>query len=89
MQPEESQPRESTEVGAVPFDACRQWAFCSLTQSPGARAYYDRQRAKGKTHNQVLRSLANRLVGVLDGCLRHRQTYSETIAWGEVADLAA
>jgi hypothetical protein len=22
-------------------DACQQWAFCSLTASPGARAYYD------------------------------------------------
>jgi transposase len=71
------------------FDACRQWAFCSLTQSRGARAYYDRQRAKGKTHNQALRSLANRWVSILDGCLRHRQTYSESVAWGEVLDLAA
>jgi transposase len=71
------------------FDACRQWAFCSLTTSPGARHCYDRHRARGKTHNQALRSLANRWVSILDGCLRHRQTYSETIAWREVLDLAA
>lgn len=71
------------------FDACRQWAFCSLTQSPGARSYYDRQRAKGKTHNQALRTLANRLVGIMDGCLRHRQTYLEELAWGGEIDLAA
>jgi transposase len=71
------------------FDACRQWAFCSLTTSPGARLCYDRQRAKGKTHNQALRSLANRWVSILDGCLRHRQSYSETIAWREALDLAA
>jgi transposase len=71
------------------FDACYQWAFCSLTQSPGARAHYDRQRVKGKTHSQALRSLANRLVGILDGCLRHRQIYREEMAWGERLALAA
>lgn len=71
------------------FDACRQWAFCSLTQSPGARAYYDRQRARGKTHNQALRALANRLVGILDGCLRRHQTYREDVAWAEVVQVAA
>lgn len=71
------------------FDACFRWAFCSLTQSPGARAHYDRQRAKGKTHSQALRHLANRLVGILDACLRHRQTYREAVAWGESLDLAA
>ncbi len=71
------------------FDACYRWAFCSLTSSPGARAHYDRQRAKGKTHSQALRSLANRLVGILDGCLKRRQTYREEVAWGERLDLAA
>jgi transposase len=71
------------------FDACYRWAFCSLTQSPGARVHYDRHRAKGKTHSQALRSLANRLVGILDGCLRHRQLYSEVVAWGKNLDLAA
>jgi hypothetical protein len=38
-----------------------------LTHSPGARAYYDRQRAIGKTHNQALRALANRLSASLPG----------------------
>lgn len=71
------------------FDACYRWAFCSLTSSPGARSLYDRQRAKGKTHSQALRTLANRLVGILDGCLRHRQAYREEIAWGESLQLAA
>lgn len=70
-------------------DACYRWAFCSLTQSPGARAHYDRQRAKGKTHSQALRSLANRLVGILDGCVRHRQPYREEVAWATNVDLAA
>jgi hypothetical protein len=34
------------------------WAFCSLTCSPGARACYDRHRARGATHQQALRTLA-------------------------------
>ena len=71
------------------FDACYRWAFCSLTASPGARAHYDAQRAKGKTNSQALRTLANRLVGILDGCLRHRQTYQEEVAWGQSIDVAA
>ncbi len=62
-------------------DACYQWAFSSLTGSPGARAFYDRHRARGKTHTQALRALANRLVGIMHGCLRHGEHYSEEIAW--------
>jgi transposase len=63
------------------FDTCYLWAFASLTASPPARAYYDRQRARGKTHNQALRALANRFVAILHGCLRHGQTYDESVAW--------
>ena len=42
------------------------WA---LSTSPGARSYYDQLRARGKTHRQALRQLANRLVGILHDCL--------------------
>jgi transposase len=62
-------------------DACYWWAFCALTPSAGARRYYDTQRAKGQSHDQALRALANKLVGILDGCLRHRSPYNETAAW--------
>jgi transposase len=62
-------------------DACYLWAFSALTASPGARAYYDRLRAAGTTHQQALRALANRLVGVLHGCLRHRTASNEMQAW--------
>ena len=62
-------------------DACERWAFCSLTQSAGARSYYDALRARGKTHRQTLRQLANRWVGILHGCLAARQPYQEAIAW--------
>jgi Transposase/Transposase IS116/IS110/IS902 family len=62
-------------------DACYLWAFCALTHSPGARAFYDAHRARGNTHDQALRALANKLVGILDGCLRGRSLYDEATAW--------
>jgi hypothetical protein len=62
-------------------DALYQQAMSALTSSPGARAYYDRQRARGATHHQALRALANRLVGILHGCLRHHTSYNENTAW--------
>ena len=64
-------------------DACEWWAFCSLGGSPGARAYYDALRARGKTHHQALRQLANRWVGVLHACLERRRAYREEVAWPE------
>jgi transposase len=70
-------------------DACYQWAFSALQASPGARAYYDRCRTAGKTHPQALRALANRLVGILHGCLRHRTRYNELHAWPQPARNAA
>jgi transposase len=70
-------------------DACYQWAFSALGASPGARAYYDRCRAAGKTHPQALRALANRLVGILHGCLRHRSSYDEAQAWPAATQHAA
>jgi transposase len=66
-------------------DATYLWAFCSLTASPGARGYYDTRRANGANHNQALRALGNRLVGLLHGCLRHGHNYSEVTAWGASA----
>ena len=57
------------------------WAFASLNASPGARALYDEQRAKGLEHNDALRRLANRLVGILHGCLKTRTLYDEATAW--------
>jgi transposase len=62
-------------------DACTRWAFASLSASPGARRFYDEQRAAGKTHGQALRRLSNRLVGILHGCLAHHTTYDEATAW--------
>ena len=48
------------------------WAFSAISDSPGARAFYDHHRAAGDTHHPALRALGNRLVGILHGCLaRH------------------
>jgi hypothetical protein len=62
-------------------DALFLQAFAALNNSPGARAFYDRQRARGATHYQALRALANRLVGILHGCLRTHTLYNEHHAW--------
>jgi transposase len=63
------------------YDAIDQWAFCALINSPGARAFYDQHRDAKQTHHQALRALGNRLVGILHGCLRHKQPYNEHTAW--------
>ena len=63
------------------YDALDQWAFCALTASPGARLFYDQHRAAGDLHHQALRTLGNRLVGILHGCLRHHTLYDEHTAW--------
>ena len=62
-------------------DALLTQAFASLNNSPGARAYYDKQRARGANYNAALRQLANRLVGILHGCLKTGTPYNETTAW--------
>ena len=62
-------------------DALHQQAFCALTASPGARAYYDTLRARGIGHHAALRQLANRLVGILHGCLATGTAYNEHTAW--------
>ena len=69
------------------LDALMSWAFSSLNASPGARAFYDEQRAKGLEHNDALRRLANRLVGILHGCLKTRTLYDEATAWGHRENL--
>jgi transposase len=70
-------------------DATYQWAFGALTGSAGARGFYDQRRAAGDTHHRALRALANRLVGILHGCLRHGALYDEHTAWGHRLSAAA
>ena len=68
-------------------DALNSQAFASLNASPGARAFYDELRARGIEHNDALRRLANRLVGILHGCLKTRTLYDEATAWGHRENL--
>nr|WP_280117166.1 IS110 family transposase [Microbispora hainanensis] len=71
------------------IDALLTQAFSALQCSPGARAYYDRQRARGCGHNAALRQLANRLVGILHGCLKTGTLYDEATAWSHHAESLA
>ena len=64
------------------IDALMAQAFAALNASPGARAFYDDLRSRGIEHNDALRRLANRLVGILHGCLKTRSRYDEATAWG-------
>ena len=57
--------------------------------SPPCRAFYDQLRAKGLGHELALRTLANRLVGILHGCLRRRELYREDIACPTLTGAAA
>jgi hypothetical protein len=68
-------------------DALNAQAFASLNASPGARALYDDLRGRGIEHNDALRRLANRLVGILHGCLKTRTPYDEATAWSHRQNL--
>lgn len=63
------------------YNAIDMWAFCSLSASPGCRAFYDQRRAAGDLHHQALRALGNRLVGILHGCLTTHTPYDEHTGW--------
>jgi transposase len=68
-------------------DALNAQAFAALNASPGARAFYDSLRTRGIEHNDALRRLANRLVGILHGCLKTRTFYDEATAWSHRENL--
>jgi transposase len=63
------------------IDALMTQAATAIHHSPGARAYYDKQRARDADYNTALRQVANRLVGILHGCLKTATPYNETTAW--------
>src|SRR5664279_2944209 len=57
--------------------------------SPGARTYYQQLRARKISHQAALRQLANRLVGILNGCLKTHTRYDEHTAWAHLRTAAA
>jgi Transposase IS116/IS110/IS902 family len=67
------------------LDALDSQAYAALKVSPGARGYYGRLRDRGASHSAALRQLANRLVGILHGCLKTETRYDEATAWSHHA----
>lgn len=62
-------------------DALLSQVIPAMKASPGVRAAYDELRARDIDHFAALRHVANRLVGILHGCLKTRTLYNETTAW--------
>jgi transposase len=71
------------------IDALMAQAANAIRWSPGARAYYDKQRAREVDYNAALRQVANRLVGILHGCLKTGTLYDEAIAWSQQSEARA
>jgi transposase len=53
------------------------FAFASLNYNPWARAYYDEQRAKGKTHSIALRALSNKWINIIYRLWKDEIIYQE------------
>jgi hypothetical protein len=71
------------------FDACYQWALCALSAPPGARAYFEAHNPGPHSAKVARRKLANRLVGILHGCLTRQTRYDELIAWPQPVERIA
>ncbi len=54
-----------------------EFARCSTQYSLWARAYYQQQRARGRAHHQVIRSLAFKWIRILFRCWQTRTPYDE------------
>lgn len=55
-----------------------EWAGQTVVYCPWAKTYYDRQKAKGKNHWSILRSLAFIWIRILWKCWQTRTPYHET-----------
>ncbi len=55
-----------------------EWAAQSIRQSFWARAFYEQQRAKGKSHQMALRALAFKWIRILHRCWQDGTPYNET-----------
>ena len=58
-----------------------EFAAFSIRKSVWARAYYEQQRARGKTHHCALRSLAFKWIRILFRCWQQRTPYNMQIYW--------
>ena len=58
--------------------AAYHWGRISIQQDPVSRRYYDRLRARGKTHGGALRVIVDRWLRILMAMLRDRTLYDAT-----------
>lgn len=71
-------------------DALHLQASCALLHDSAVRACYDQIKAREISHNAALRQVADRLVGILHGCLKTHSPYDQPTAWSHRSnDLAA
>jgi len=56
-----------------------EFAGRSILESDWARAYYDQQRQRGKSHHAALRALAFKWIRIIFRCWKTRKPYDETI----------
>jgi transposase len=56
-----------------------EWAGCSIPFCGWAKAYYDQQRARNKSHHTAIRALAFKWMRILYRCWKDRQPYREEI----------
>ena len=55
-----------------------EWAGQTVRYSFWARAYYNQQKAKGKAHNTIIRSLAFKWIRIMFRCWKDRTPYDES-----------
>ena len=55
----------------------QEWAWLSVRKSEWAKAYYDKQRAKGNSHHAAVRALAFKWIRIIYRCWKDRCPYDE------------
>jgi transposase len=64
-------------------------ANAAVLHDTDVRAYYDQLRDRGLGHHAALRHIANRLVGILHGCLKTHTPYNPHTAWAHRTNTTA
>lgn len=62
-----------------------EWAGCSIQFCEWAKAYYDQQRGKNKSHHTAVRALAFKWIRILYRCWKDRQPYQEDVYLASIA----
>jgi len=55
-----------------------EWAGFTIRYSFWAKAYYEQQKAKGKPHNSIIRSLAFKWIRIVFRCWKTNTPYDES-----------